>query len=123
MGRTMVKYSAAELFRLWHDDSLRTIEVAERLGVSQVFLYTLARRHHLPKRNGPRGGYKPPPPKVDNDPDPEPFDETPAGDSLALSPWVEARVAALRQQKLLEMRDEPVNVTQCRIYRYRCGRA
>ena len=106
MGRAMISYSTAELFRLWHDNSLRTIEVANRLGVSQVFLYTLARRHHLPKRHGPRGGFKPPPPKVVNDPDPEPFDEQPS-DSLALSPWVAARARECRERHYAQRRNEP----------------
>jgi hypothetical protein len=104
----MVKYSTAELFRLWHDNSLRTIEVANQLVVSQVFLYTLARRHHLPKRNGPRGGFKPPRPKVVNDPDPEPSDDQLAGDSLALSPWVAQRAEMFRREK--EQKGEPDRV-------------
>lgn len=108
MGCRAIKYSVVELFRLWHDDSLRTIEVANMLGVSQVFLYTLARRHALPRRNGPRGGHKPAAPKIGNDPDPEPFNETPVGDSLALSPWVAKRAEVYRKQK--EQHGEPQRV-------------
>lgn len=108
MGRRTIEYSVPELFRLWNDDSLRTIEVANMLGVSQVFLYTLARRHHLPRRNGPRGGYKPDEPKVVVvDTDPEPLDESPAADSLALSPWVEARARVVREKHFAERRGEP----------------
>ena len=44
------------LYSLWHDRTLRTEEVAEMLGVTQSTLYSLARRHSLPRRSSPRAG-------------------------------------------------------------------
>ena len=46
------KVSVPELFRLWGDKSLRTDEIADRLGVSLGSLWKLKVRHALPVRVG-----------------------------------------------------------------------
>lgn len=99
MGHQTVEYDADELRRLWLDRTVRTCDIATRLGISTVLLYQHAKRMKLPPRGLPRGGIKDHPlPSLVDDGEPEPFDDAPAGDSLALSPWVAARVRALRDR-------------------------
>lgn len=82
-------YSTQMLFKLWHDNSLPTPEVAYRLGVTQPSLYRIAGRHKLPKRVHAPGqhSYEPPVPSE--------ADELLSGESLAFSPWVAARIKEL----------------------------
>lgn len=81
-------YDVPLLFRLWADLSLRPEEVAMRLGISTSFLRRAAAHHHLPPRPVWRD-------RSDNDA-PNDAEEMLSGESLALSPWVLARIEQLR---------------------------
>lgn len=94
----MMPIDIAELRRLWADPTVRTVDIACRLGCSQVRLYQLRRKHGIPSRKIPRGGirdWKPIAPVFD-DGDPEPPDSTPGDGTLALDPWVARRATAKR---------------------------
>ena len=82
-------YSTQMLLELWHDNSLRTPEVADRLGVTQPSLYRIAGRHGLPRRINAPGQHSVEPPV------PSDVDEMLSGESLAFSPWVAARIKEL----------------------------
>jgi transposase len=99
----MIQYSVAELFRLWHDSTLRTTEVAERLGVSTVFLYTLAKRHALPRRASP--------PPDEGFSQRRPDDPTPE--------QIEELKREIRERHLAERRAEPASTTHTRAWRHR----
>ncbi len=107
------RMDVAKAYRLWADHSLTVPQIAEKLGVTIGYLKRYAAEHHMPKRE----------PRRPEACEAEPLDDEPAGDSLALSPWVEARVAELREKKLHQLRAESVSVTQSRVSRYRYGRA
>lgn len=44
------KIDAATLFKLWHDKTLRTVEIAQQLGCSERRLADEARRYGLRRR-------------------------------------------------------------------------
>lgn len=99
MGGTRHTYSVEELRRLWCDRTIRTCDIATRLGISTVLLYQHAKQLCLPPRGLPRGGIKDVPlPDLVDDGDPEPFDDAPGVDSLALDPWVARRARVVREQ-------------------------
>lgn len=86
------KYELPTLYQLWNDDTLRTIDVAHRLGVTQPSLYAIADRHKLGPRRGPPvdprcGSQEPPPPSEE--------DDIASGESLRFAPWVAARIKEL----------------------------
>ena len=72
-------------FRLWHDKTLSTPEVAERLGVPSRRLYKLADVHKLPRRERNTVHLEAP----------SDADELLSGESLAFSPWVASRIKEL----------------------------
>ena len=80
------------LYRLWNDDTLRTIDVARELGVTQPTLYAIADRHKLGRRRGPT---MQPGQKSVEPPAPSEADELLSGESLRFSPWVAARIKEL----------------------------
>jgi hypothetical protein len=93
------------MFKLWHDDTLRTEEVALRLKLSTGMLRTVAKRHGLLHRVSVPSG--------EIHEAPSDAEEMLSQDSLALSPWVAARAEMFRKQK--EQQGEPmvdVSVTQ-----------
>jgi hypothetical protein len=49
-------FTVQELHRVWHDRRLTEAEVCEKLGVTRNTLWTLRKRHGLPKRNPIRSG-------------------------------------------------------------------
>lgn len=86
------RYDVPTLYRLWNDETLRTIDVAHELGVTQPSLYAIAGRHKLgPRRNPPveRPG------RACEPPAPSEADEMLSGESLAFSPWVASRIKEL----------------------------
>jgi len=99
MGHPIVEYDTDLMRRLWADRTVRTCDIATRLGISTVSLYQHAKRMQLPPRGLPPGGIKDAPlPDLVDDGEPEPFDDTPGPDSLALSPWVAARAKVVRER-------------------------
>jgi hypothetical protein len=98
-------YSVTELFRLWHDQTLRTEQVAQHIGVSTAYLYTLAKRHGLPRRKGPppSKGYSQ---RCPGDPTPEEIEE---------------RKRELRERHFAEMRAESTQASRTRAWRHRVG--
>jgi len=96
-GRRKCVVDVPLMFQLWRDDTLRTEEVALRLGLSTGMLRTVAKRHGLLHRvSTPSGEISDAPSDVE---------EMLSQDSLALSPWVAARAAMFRKEK--ERRGEP----------------
>ncbi len=90
-GRRKQAIDVPLLFKLWHDDSLRTEEVALRLNLSTGTLRTVASRHGLTHRvSTPSGEISDAPSEAE---------ELLSQDSLALSPWVAARAEMFRKQK------------------------
>lgn len=116
-------HDLTEVWRLWCDSSLRTAEVADKLGISTGKLYKLARQHHLPARQNPPQQPLHQVVAFADDGEPEPMPNAADDDGLRLSPWVEKRIAELRLAKLERIRSEPLAVTQSRVSRHRCGRA
>jgi hypothetical protein len=89
------------MFKLWHDDTLRTEDVALRLGLSTGQLRKVAHGYGLHSRiSTPSGEITDAPSEAE---------ELLSRDSLALSPWVAARAAQFRRQK--ERDGEPMTVT------------
>lgn len=116
VGAVRKNIDVKRLFQLWNDDTVRTDEICLHLMVSMGTLRTLAARYGLPRRRGPRD-------TSDNDA-PSMAEDAASQDSLDLSPWVAAQVATLRERKLLQLKHEPVEVTQARVaVQRRRGRA
>ncbi len=88
------------MFQLWHDDTLRTEDVALRLKLSTGMLRTVAKRHGLLHRVSVPSG--------ETQEAPSEAEEMLSRDSLALSPWVAARAAMFRKEK--EKRGEPARL-------------
>jgi len=99
-GRRKFVVDVPLMFKLWHDDTLRTEDVALRLKLSTGTLRTVAKRHGLLHRvSTPSGEIHEAPSKAE---------ELLSQDSLALSPWVAARAAMFRREK--EQRGEPARL-------------
>lgn len=81
-------YDARALFQLWNDHTLRPEEVARRLGISMSMLRRAAAHHHLPSRPAWRD-------RSENYA-PSEGEDLASGESLRLSPWVQARINELR---------------------------
>jgi hypothetical protein len=99
-GRKKFVVDVPLMFKLWHDDTLRTEDVALRLKLSTGMLRTVAKRHGLLHRvSVPSGEIHEAPSEAE---------ELLSQDSLALSPWVAARAAMFRREK--EQRGEPARL-------------
>ena len=99
-GRRKCVVDVPLMFQLWRDDTLRTEEVALRLGLSTGMLRTVAKRHGLLHRVSTPSG--------ESHDAPSEAEEMLSRDSLALSPWVAARAAMFRKEK--EKRGEPARL-------------
>lgn len=99
-GRQKCVVDVPLLFKLWHDDTLRTEEVALRLKLSTGMLRTVAKRHGLLHRVSVPSG--------EIHEAPSDAEELLSQDSLALSPWVAQRAEMFRREK--EQRGEPARL-------------
>ena len=99
-GRRKCVVDVPLMFQLWRDDTLRTEEVALRLGLSTGMLRTVAKRHGLLHRVSTPSG--------ESHDAPSEVEEMLSRDSLALSPWVAARAEMFRRQK--EQQGEPARL-------------
>jgi hypothetical protein len=99
-GRKKFVVDVPLMFKLWHDDTLRTEDVALRLKLSTGTLRTVAKRHGLLHRVSTRSG------EIHDAP--SEAEELLSQDSLALSPWVAARAAMFRREK--EQQGEPARL-------------
>ena len=99
-GKNKIEVDVPLMFKLWHDDTLRTEDVAMQLGISTNTLRKIGRRHGLLHRVSP----------MVNEVHGAPSDaeDMLSRDSLALSPWVAARAEMFRRQK--EQQGEPARV-------------
>jgi hypothetical protein len=99
-GKNKIEVDVPLMFKLWHDDTLRTEDVAMQLGISTNTLRKIGRRHGLLHRVSP----------MVNEVHGAPSDaeDLLSRDSLALSPWVAARAEMFRRQK--EQQGEPARV-------------
>jgi hypothetical protein len=88
------------MFQLWHDDTLRTEDVALQLQLSTGTLRKIASRHGLNHRVSTPSG--------ESHDAPSDVEEMLSRDSLALSPWVAARAEMFRKEK--EKRGEPARL-------------
>ena len=90
-GRKKYEVNVPLMFQLWHDDTLRTEDVALQLGLSTGTLRKVATRHGLTHRvSTPSGEISDAPSQAE---------ELLSQDSLALSPWVAERAEMFRRQK------------------------
>ena len=99
-GKNKMEVDVPTMFKLWHDDTLRTEDVAMQLGISTNTLRKIGRRHGLLHRVSP----------MVNEVHGAPSDaeDMLSRDSLALSPWVAARAEMFRKEK--EKQGEPARV-------------
>ena len=99
-GRKKYEVNVPLMFKLWHDDTLRTEDVALQLGLSTGTLRKVATRHGLTHRvSTPSGEISDAPSQAE---------ELLSQDSLALSPWVAERAEMFRREK--EQKGEPDRV-------------
>jgi hypothetical protein len=89
-----------ELRELW-DDGWSAADLAERYNVTRRHIHWQAEKHKFPKRG--RQDYQ----------EPTPEDAAASEDSLALSPWVRARIAELGLQGRRE--ESAVGLVQTRL--------
>jgi hypothetical protein len=90
-GRKKYEVNVPLMFKLWHDDTLRTEDVALQLGLSTGTLRKVATRHGLTHRvSTPSGEISDAPSQAE---------ELLSQDSLALSPWVAERAEMFRREK------------------------
>ena len=91
---------------LWADRTVRSCEIAERLGISSVRMYQCAQALQLPPRNLPPGGIRDVVlPDLVDDGEAEPHEESEGEESLRLDPWVAKRAAVVREQMMARMRE------------------
>jgi hypothetical protein len=99
-GRKKYEVNVPLMFKLWHDNTLRTEDVALQLGLSTGTLRKVATRHGLTHRvSTPSGEIGDAPSQAE---------ELLSQDSLALSPWVAERAEMFRREK--EQKGEPDRV-------------
>jgi len=105
-GRKKYEVDVPLMFKLWHDDTLRTEDVALQLGMSTGTLRKVATRHGLTHRvSTPSGEISDAPSQAE---------ELLSQDSLALSPWVAQRAEMFRRQKERDGEPERVQVAVTR---------
>ena len=80
------RVNVTQLWQLWCDPGLTVTEVARKMGITTGYLYRLARHFALPSRDR----------KSRNIQEATPEDEAASCESLALSPYVQARIVELR---------------------------
>lgn len=92
----------AELFAaLWRDRTIRSCDIASRMGMTVSQMYEYSRRLQLPPRGLPPGGIKDAPlPDLVDDGEAEPHEDSEGLDSLRLDPWVAKRAAVVRAEFL-----------------------
>lgn len=89
MCRFKYHVDVPKLFRLWNDSDYTRVEIARELGLRERQLQDVAARYGL----GPRGACH----RAFSMEDAEsPEEDAASGQSLALSPWVAARIKELR---------------------------
>jgi uncharacterized protein YjcR len=98
-----------EMRELW-GDGWSPADLAKRFGCHPSTVYNFASLYAWPAR----GSANEPPPPSDED-------ERLSCDSLALSPWVEARVAQFREAKQRQREQERAEVMQVRMWRREYG--
>jgi hypothetical protein len=99
-GRKKCELDVPLMFKLWHDETLRTEDVALQLGLSTGTLRKVAHVYGLHSRvSKPSGEITEAPSRAE---------ELLSQDSLALSPWVAKRAEQFRRQK--EADGEPQRV-------------
>ena len=86
-----------ELRQLWESGWL-VEDLAKRYGCTNTYIYWLRKKYGIANRSRSQST-EPPPPSV--------ADDLLSRDSLALSPWVEARAKAVRERHFAERRGEP----------------
>ena len=105
-GRKKYEIDVPLMFKLWHDGTLRTEDVAMHLGLSTSTLRKVASRHGLTHRVSVRSG--------EISEAPSEAEELLSQDSLALSPWVAKRAEQFRRQKERDGEPERVQVAMTR---------
>jgi transposase len=95
---------AEDLRRLWMD-GWTACEIARRVGCLESTIYALRQRYDWPDPEG--SSNEPPPPSTE--------DARLSEDSLALSPWVQARADEIRAQRVEKLEAEPWDVTRTRL--------
>jgi hypothetical protein len=106
VGRKKYVVDVPLMFKLWHDGTLRTEDVALRLGLSTGTLRKVASQHGLKHRvSTPSGEISEAPSQAE---------DLLSQDSLALSPWVAERAAMFRRQKERDGEPERVQVAVTR---------
>lgn len=108
-GRNPCVIDVSTLFRLWHDESLRTEDVALQLQVSTGTLRKVASRYGLTHRVSP--------PSMELTDAPSQSEELLSQDSLALSPWVEARAKEVRERHFKDRVNESQSASRTRKWR------
>jgi hypothetical protein len=101
-GRKKYELDVPLMFKLWHDETLRTEDVALRLGLSTGTLRKVAHGYGLHSRvSTPSGEITEAPSRAE---------ELLSQDSLALSPWVAERAEQFRRQKQADGEPQRVEV-------------
>lgn len=113
-GRKRLPIDVPTLFRLWNDETLRIEDVALKMNVGVATLRKWAAAHGLRTRVSP-------PTVVEFLDCPSPAEDLLSQDSLALSPWVEARARECRERHYAERRRETVHASDNRASRQRTG--
>lgn len=85
-----------ELRQLWESGWL-VHDLAKRYGCTDTYIYWLRKKYGIANRSRSQS-MEPPPPSV--------ADDLLSRDSLALSPWVEARAKEVREKHFAERRGE-----------------
>jgi len=98
-----------EMRELW-SDGWSVVDLAKRFKVTASAVYNFSNLYAWPERGGSN---EPPPPSEE--------DARLSSDSLALSPWVEARVAQFREAKQKQLEQERAEVMQVRVWRREYG--
>jgi hypothetical protein len=98
-----------EMRELW-GDGWSVEDLAKRFKCSSATVYNFSTLYAWPDRERSN---EPPPPSEE--------DDRLSGDSLALSPWVEARVAQFREAKQKQLEQERAEVMHVRMWRREYG--
>lgn len=85
-----------ELRQLW-DAGWLVDDLAKRYRCTRTFIYWLRKKYRIPERDRSQSTEPPPP---------SPADDVLSRDSLALSPWVEARAREIRERHMAQRRGE-----------------